>query len=81
MAFIDDGCSPCRDLKYILKELKGFGMPVYEIIISENLDLVEKYSIDEIPTVIIFRNGRIADLIGGLSPKEEYLKYLCYFTS
>ena len=79
MAFVDDNCSQCLKLKPIIKELKDLGMPIYEISIPRNLDLVERYSVDEIPTVIVFKNGRILDHISGLHSKDEYLKFICYF--
>ena len=80
MAFVDDNCSSCIKLEPIIKELKDLGMPIYKINIPRNLDLVERYSVDEIPTVVVFKNGRILDHISGLHQKDEYLKFTCYFT-
>ena len=72
----DEWCSLCRDVEYILKELKALKLPVYAFNVAENLDLMEKYSIIDIPTVVVFRKGKIIDFIVGKNPKKKYLSYL-----
>ena len=77
--FRDNWCSLCRDIWYILKEIKSKGIPVYEIDVPKNLDLIEKYSIEQIPTVIIFQKGRIVDFIVGKHSKNKYLSHARLF--
>ncbi len=73
--FMDNWCSLCRDVKYILDELRGMSLPTYIVDIAENPELISKYSIVEIPTVIIFRKGRIAGFIEGKHPRDKYLAF------
>jgi len=73
--FKDKWCSLCRDVEYILKEIIGLNIPVYVIDVAKNTDLLEKYSIEIIPTVVVFKKGRIAGFIEGRSPKNKYLSF------
>jgi thiol-disulfide isomerase/thioredoxin len=74
--FEDPWCGSCRDVEYILKELRALKLPVYVINIAKNPDLIEKYSIEDIPTVIIFRKGRIIGFLAGKQHRNKYLSYL-----
>lgn len=78
--FKDEWCSLCRDVEYILKEIMHHDVPVYAINIAKNTDLVEKYSIAEIPTVVVFRKGRIIDFIESKNSKVKYLSHLKLFS-
>ena len=73
--FKDKWCSLCRDVEYVLKEIIGLNIPVYAIDVSKNTDLLEKYSIKEIPTVVVFKKGRIAGFIEGKHSKNKYLSF------
>ena len=78
--FKDEFCSNCKDVEYILEEIKNLGAPVYKIDVNKHNDLLDKYSVSETPTVIVFRNGRILSVLAGAAhQKEEYLAYMCYF--
>ncbi len=58
-------CGPCRMLS-----------PVIEEIAAENPDikaLAERYSIMSIPTVMVFKNGKLVDTSVGVRPKRELL--------
>lgn len=74
--FRDRWCSLCSDVWYTLKEIRDKNIPVYEVYIEKHRDLIEKYSIEEIPTVVVFRKGKIFDYIVGKRPKEKYLSCL-----
>jgi len=73
--FGDNWCSVCKDVLYILKEIKNKSIPIYIIDISKNLDLMSKYSIEDIPTVIVFNKKIIIDFIVGKHAKSKYLAY------
>lgn len=76
VSFGDVWCSVCKDLEYILKEIEKKDITVYRINIAENTDLLDKYSIEDIPTVVVFRKGKIAAHIPGLRRKEYYFKFI-----
>ena len=74
--FGDNWCSLCTDVKYIMEEIKALHIPVYLVDISKNTYIMEKYSIEEIPTVIVFKKGRIVGFIVGKQPKNRYLDFI-----
>ena len=71
--FKDRWCSRCLDVEYILKKISA---PIYIIDIAKNIDLIGKYSIEDVPTVVVFRKGRIDDFIVGVHPEKKYLSHL-----
>jgi thioredoxin 1 len=71
--FYADWCGPCHALSPVLEklseELKGkvaFG----KLNIDSNRETAGKYGIMSIPTLIIFKNGKLADRLVGAMPAE-----------
>ncbi|KAA0003597.1 MAG: thioredoxin [Thermoplasmata archaeon] len=66
-------CGPCKMIAPILDELEkempeiAFG----KVNTDENQELAMKYGIMSIPTLVILKNGEIADMLIGVLPKEE----------
>ncbi len=65
-------CGPCRQIAPVLeemaKELKGkavFG----KLNVDENMQTANKYRISAIPTLLVFKNGKLIDRIVGAYPK------------
>jgi thioredoxin 1 len=65
-------CGPCRTIAPVLeemaKELKGkavFG----KLNVDENMQTANKYRISAIPTLLIFKNGKLLDKLVGAYPK------------
>lgn len=75
-------CGPCRMLAPILDEIAsemGDGAPIYKVNVDEAQDVAAKYSVSMIPTIIFFKNGKIADVSSGILSKDaikEKLKAL-----
>jgi thioredoxin 1 len=72
-------CGPCRMVGPVLEELAG----VYEgkVLIAkvntdENSDLSQDYSILSIPTIMMFKDGKIMDKLIGASPKEDLINFI-----
>jgi thioredoxin 1 len=72
-------CGPCRMIGPIIeelaKEMKGtivFG----KLNVDENPQTSMKYKIMSIPTLLVFKNGQLADRIVGAMPKEMLLEKL-----
>ena len=66
-------CGPCRMIHPIIDELakekKGeivFG----KLNVDENQTTASKYNIMSIPSLLVFKNGELADVIVGAMPKE-----------
>ncbi len=66
-------CAPCRFLSPVIEELAGeyagkisFG----KVDVDENPQVSAKFDIRSIPTVIMFKNGKIVDTSIGAVPKQ-----------
>lgn len=71
--FYADWCGPCQALKPVMEklseELKGkvaFG----KVNIDQNRVNAGKYGIMSIPTLVIFKNGKLVDRLVGAMPAE-----------
>ena len=76
--FFADWCGPCKmiagTIDEIAKETAGKAKVVKIDIDGEGgMELSAKYEIRSIPTIIFFKNGKIADRIVGILPKEVML--------
>ena len=72
-------CHPCRSISPLIEELaKEFAgrVKVAKLNIEENPGTPGKYRVMSIPTLILFKGGKIVDQIVGAVPKAENLKKL-----
>lgn len=73
--FWAEWCGPCRIIGPIIEELAGeFNGKVrfVKVNVDENQEIAEKYDIQAIPTLIVFRNGEPISRIVGAAPKNRY---------
>lgn len=73
--FYADWCGPCRIVSPIIEALsKEYAGRVNfaKVDTDANQELAARYDIMSIPTVIIFRNGSVADRIVGAAPAQAY---------
>ncbi|CAL4324932.1 thioredoxin [Buchnera aphidicola] len=67
-------CAPCKNLSYVLKEIINEYDKKLEIVkldIEENSNSALKYSIQSIPTLILFKKNKIIDKnIGSISKND-----------
>jgi len=71
--FWAEWCGPCRMVAPILDELdKHFGDQVLigKLDVDNNPDSPEKYMIRNIPTILLFKDGELADKVVGALPKQ-----------
>jgi thioredoxin 1 len=64
-------CGPCQLLKPIIKELKEGGLNIEIIDIDESSDRATKNGVMSVPTVIIYKDGKIFERMIGFKSKEE----------
>ena len=72
-------CGPCRMIGPVVEQLAGefAGRALIgKLNVDENRQTAGKLGIRGIPTVIIFRNGKIAEQFVGVKPKPIYAKAL-----
>ena len=72
-------CGPCRALSPVIEEIsKDYEgtVKVGKVNVDENPQTTMKFSIRSIPTLIVFKNGEVAEQIVGAVPKSEIEKVL-----
>ena len=69
-------CGPCRVQDKILEELTREGYEIEKINVDENEELVEKYSISTVPTLLFFDDDKLVERKIGLMRKDE-IKKIC----
>ncbi len=74
--FWAEWCGPCRMQSRILEETALPGVTVFKCNVDENPDLAERFGVQSIPTLIVFRNGEIADKAIGVRSAAELRRML-----
>ncbi len=77
MDFWATWCAPCRAIAPIIEELAGEykgKINVGKLNTDDNPVTAAKYKIFSIPTMLIFKGGKIVDQIVGAVPKAEIKK-------
>ncbi len=71
-------CGPCKMLSPIIQEIANEveGIKVGKINVDEEPDLAMKYKIMSIPTIMIFKNGEVANKLIGMQTKAALLDLL-----
>lgn len=72
--FWAEWCGPCRMVSPIIDELaEEYAEKVYvgKANVDENDEIVEKYGIRNIPTILFIKNGEIVDKKVGASSKAD----------
>lgn len=72
-------CGPCKMLSPVLEEvateLEG-KMQITKLNVDENQSVAIEYSVASIPTVLVFKNGKIIDKFVGFMPKASIMEKL-----
>ena len=72
--FWAEWCGPCRMLAPVIESLAGKAGGAYKVgkvNVDEQPDLARRYGIMSIPTVLLFKNGQLADKSVGLGPESK----------
>lgn len=67
-------CGPCKAIAPILEELAselGDAVKICKVNVDNNSEIASKYEIRAIPTILIFKNGAVADTVVGLTSKDD----------
>jgi len=71
-------CGPCKMLSPIVEEVanEADGFKVCSIDVDENQDLAMQYKVTAIPTLLVFKNGEVANRSMGFIQKAQVLALL-----
>ena len=71
-------CGPCRMVAPVVEEIAAEreDILVGKINVDEEMELAMEFGIVSIPTLIVMKNGEIANKAVGFMPKAEILKLL-----
>ena len=67
-------CGPCKAIAPILEELAtelGDAVKICKVNVDNNREIAGKFDIQAIPTILIFKDNKIADRVVGLTAKED----------
>lgn len=71
-------CGPCKILDPILADLEAdYGDQIHfgRMNVDGNQKVSEKYHVLSVPSLVIFKNGKAAEKVSGIYPKDKLRKY------
>ena len=77
--FYSDSCIPCKRMSPVLSQLEGeYGEKVRIVKVNANFEkaLVDKWSVQAAPTLILFNKGEEVSRIRGAAKKEEIIQLI-----
>lgn len=63
-------CGPCMRQGPVVEELAGEGYTVGKVDVDQEPGLAQQFQVMSIPTLIIFKDGKEAKRLVGLTPKD-----------
>lgn len=76
--FYADWCGPCRMLGPVIDEIaeEAADFKVGKVNIDEQPELATKYQVMSVPTLVVIKNGEVANRVTGVTPKQKILDML-----
>jgi thioredoxin 1 len=70
-------CGPCKTLAPILEQVKqnlGDSVRIIKIDIDKNRSLAEKLNISGVPTLMVYRDGKLLSRKSGVMPLQDLIR-------
>ncbi len=77
--FWAEWCGPCKQITPILEEIsdeKKDKLTIYKLNIDENPETPQKFGVRGIPTLLLFKKGKLVDSKVGSLPKSALLEWI-----
>ena len=73
--FYAEWCGPCKMLMPIVEQIsnENEAIKVCKVDIDNNPELVAKYNIQSVPTLIAIKNGEVSEVSNGVKSKDVIL--------
>lgn len=72
-------CSPCRSVAPIIEELSdefSGKAKIGKINVDEEQELAQEFKVMSIPTILVFKDGKVANKMVGFRDKKDLIKLL-----
>ncbi len=69
-------CGPCRKLTPVLDDIEQSfegKIKLVKINADENLEIMKKFSVSGLPSLLVFKNGEAVERMAGLIPKSSII--------
>jgi thioredoxin 1 len=70
-------CGPCKALAPVLEEVAaevGDAVSIYKVNVDENTELAQEHGVQSIPTLLVYKAGKLSETIVGLKSKDELIE-------
>ena len=76
--FFATWCGPCRMLAPVIDEVaaENADVKVYKVDIDQSPDVAARYGVTSVPTLVVFKDGQVANRTVGAPPKQNVLALL-----
>lgn len=72
-------CGPCKMIAPVLEEIDGEMSDTVKIVkldVDENQETAGKFGVMSIPTLLLFKDGKVVDQAVGYQPKEALVELI-----
>ncbi|MBE8158873.1 MAG: thioredoxin [Betaproteobacteria bacterium] len=71
-------CGPCKAVAPLLEEIAAArpDIRVVKVNVDENTETAQKFNVRAIPTLLLFKNGEVADTKIGAASKPDLLQFI-----
>ncbi|KGP73846.1 thioredoxin [Pontibacillus yanchengensis Y32] len=72
-------CGPCKMIAPVLEELDtemSDQVKIVKLDVDENQETAGKYGVMSIPTLLLFKDGKVVDQVIGFQPKESLVELI-----
>lgn len=76
-------CGPCKMIAPVLEELDsemGEQVKIIKLDVDDNPETARSFQIMSIPTLLLFKDGKVVDQVVGFQPKEALAKLISKHT-
>jgi len=77
--FFAEWCGPCKTMAPILKDVKaslGDTATIIKVDVDKNQEAANAYQIRSVPTLVLFKNGKIIWKQSGVVPAQELIRLI-----